>query len=389
MLKKFIQSLLITSVVCLSSCVSTVVSPSKNETVVKTNEEQEKKFNYISLLPEKVFIDDSNNGIAIYPDYILKIKNLELTDEKIPLVEKIQKVNYVSYSVDKDGDGILIYEVTYSPFYNERPSSDAFYMMKIEKNNFLKDTNKEIFVGNSDYLEHITQIDKNSFYFFYQEELLIDPDNPKESKLVLNTIKNYELKTYKFDKGYSNQLKSKIDNNGNGYYYYENNLDARIYLKEYKVVEKIIPKEESVGYIINDYLDNTGTGIIIYKKIGLYYQKVSNFKKIGNEEVLYDGNEVISDYKNGIFTFPVFINKSGNGVIFFSRRKIKEDDKSYIYTKKVEKFKVDKKETKLSETKKLLYANVKVNKNGNGLLLLLDLEGYILLQKVLNYEIEI
>ncbi|MFN8672695.1 MAG: hypothetical protein U0457_11535 [Candidatus Sericytochromatia bacterium] len=92
-------------------------------------------------IPINIYIDDNNNGIITYRNAIYKIKNLNLTNDKITLLdEELFNINNSIYYVNNKGNGVLVYSK--DSYKNEQVFPDEydfkynFYSMEIENNDF-------------------------------------------------------------------------------------------------------------------------------------------------------------------------------------------------------------------------------------------------------------
>ena len=179
------------------------------------------KFEYLGEKPERIFIDESDNGIVVFKNRICKIKNLSITNENVDLKDYDNRfpIGNVAYSVDKNGNGILIYsrdskaELIYDTVLKNY-SEKAYYFLNIKNNNFIVDSVQNIFYFSDTDIKIINFKNLNRIIYFLN----------KNNSLIFNYIENNKItKGNQIDndlKEAISNLKIDIDEKGNGSYSY-------------------------------------------------------------------------------------------------------------------------------------------------------------------------
>jgi hypothetical protein len=372
------------------------------------------KFQYLSGIPRRVFIDESNNGIILINNTIYKIKNLNITNEQLELKDNNNKhyINDISYSVDKDGDGILIYSrfiyENIAVFENSINIEDPFYLVNIEKNNFKTNSIKHIFDETSDneFEIKIINTSKNNHIIYYSNPYSDYVNDCSFCRSIkIKKISNDKIEEYTLDKDLNQTNKSfslNIDEKGNGLYLLNKTLDFKIF-----PINNFIKENEKLNIKIRDIKDDyigifqsasdiTGNGFIITfnTRYELYTQLFTNLKEISEKKLLINSIE-IADIRD---KNSADINKDGNGIIFMVKKtnyinkySTRGDYQySYLYTKKMNNLKVEDKEFKILDSNKYFYHDFNINEKGNGLVILAknNSENTFIAKKIINFEPE-
>lgn len=372
------------------------------------------KFQYLSGIPRRVFIDESNNGIILINNTIYKIKNLNITNEQLELKDNNNKhyINDISYSVDKDGDGILIYSrfiyENIAVFENSINIEDPFYLVNIEKNEFKTNSVKHIFDETSDNefeIKIINTSKNNHIIYYYNPYSDYVNDCSFCRSIKIKKISNDKIEEYTLDKDLNQTNKSfslNIDEKGNGLYLLNKTLDFKIF-----PINNFIKENEKLNIKIRDIKDDyigifqsasdiTGNGFIITfnTRYELYTQLFTNLKEISEKKLLINSIE-IADIRD---KNSADINKDGNGIIFMVKKtnyinkySTRGDYQySYLYTKKMNNLKVEDKEFKILDSNKYFYHDFNINQKGNGLVILAknNSENTFIAKKIINFEPE-
>lgn len=386
-----------------------------------------------------VFIDESNNGVIQYYNKICKIKNLNITNERIYLkdIDNNYSVHKIAYCIDVDGDGFLVYSRNLTEgiyLANDSASPlfvDHYYVMKINKNNFLSSSTKELF---EDFIAFSNKINiksfgKDNFVLNYQSELHHSSSYDFAHYISIVNSNNGKITKYNLssnDYSENEEAQVEIDKDGNGYLFYkERNSFKYFYLKKYVVGDEISDFEISKNHsdysnVIKNYLDSNGTGFVIFKKANkedqrskwvedldnnpsplpssyinnqendIFIRKFINFKPVTEEILFLETDELGNMEERKSIKDLISINKDGNGIIFFNKKNPKDKNTKstlYNYIKKVVNFKVENKEIKLLDLEKYDYYNFSINSSGNGLVVLTNYNNFIV-KKIVKYGVE-
>lgn len=383
------------------------------------------KFQYLSGIPRRVFIDESNNGIILINNIIYKIKNLNITNETIDLKDNNSKyyINDISYSVDKDGDGILIYSrfiyENIAVFENSINIEDPFYLVNIEKNNFKTNSVKHIFDETSDneFEIKIINTSKNNHIIYYSNPYSDYVNDCSFCRSIkIKKISNDKIEEYTLDKDLNQTNKSfslNIDEKGNGLYLLNKTLDFKIFsinnfIKENEKLNIQVMDKNEIKYpdLLKSNSDLNGNGFILFEKGNydrslknyrwdIYIKKFNDFKTILDKKLIFSSVDLNSIQRR---LSPIHIDEKGNGILFMLKKNLnstqdllkKNMDYSYLYTKKMNNLKVEDKEFKILDSNKYFYRDFNINQKGNGLVILAknDSENTFIAKKIINFEPE-
>lgn len=379
------------------------------------------KFQYLSEIPRNIFIDESNNRIILLNNTIYKIKDLNITNEKIELKDNNSKfyVGDVSYSVDKDGNGILIYSrINHEDIIVDERGINIeypFYSINIEKNQFKTNSVKHIFdeTSGNRFEIKIINLSKNNHIIYYYKQYYAG-DFYRDIKI--KKISNDKIEDYTLDKKLDSRNQSfslNIDEKGNGLYLSNTIIDFKIFSinnftkgDEKLSIQFMDIKDKIYTNLLQSNSDNNGNGYILFDKVdydrtlqnhkaNIYINKFNNFKASSDKELIFSSIDLNSIQRK---IYPINIDKNSNGIIFMLKRNIsltpdlpkKDMDYSYLYTRKITNLKVEDKEIKILDSNKYFYHDFKINEKGNGLAILSknDSENTFIVKKIINFEPE-
>ncbi|MFN8672785.1 MAG: hypothetical protein U0457_11985 [Candidatus Sericytochromatia bacterium] len=362
--------------------------------------EYEKKDILYNNTPLNIYIDTNDNGIIVYPKNIYKIKNLNITNEKLELNDPEKDFDIINtiYSINEYGNGILIYSRSkYKEKFviDRKPKvNNNFYLVNIENNKFYLEETKKIFednVGANSTIKLFNQ-DSNNFIIYYRNIYDNNLSYSSSSDIKIKKILKDMAIDLLIEKNSPEELISlNIDKEGLGWLFYFN---LRDYLYKINKTDNFIKKEPILINTNNNYnsidkfipyLDKNGNGfifIIKYERINtnIYLQRINNFTLASDVNLIFSSNDLVI---NANF----MVNENGNGVLFFYKNKDINNNFKYPYIKKINNFIVENKEIKLIDSNKYKYHDYYINKNGNGIIILTDEENFIF-KKIRNYEIE-
>lgn len=372
-------------------------------------------------IPTNIVIDDNDNGIISFRDEIIQIKNLEIAN-KILLKDQQEKdyVGNTSYSVDKDGNGILIYsrQGFYLDvyFYYSYPENNLIskyfnvfnnYAVKISKNNFLTNETKKIYATDIYYKNpNIIKFDKNNFLLSFLSDQYVKLEKIKNFNLEKPEVIEYNFliqPNFNYAGSYAIlDLNFNLDSQGNGWYCFKtgSNYDFKK-LEKYKIVYDINELAKGSNIIYNN-LDYYGNGYILNYKDDLdnnswtlSEQNINNFKKSGiNNKILKLKKNYYFPYFFSIDSKFINLNTNGNGIIFLNNDS-NINGKVSLIVKKFENFK-EVEESIISDNNRNYncYAS-SINNKGNGFLITQDYSNNttlgsksFILKRIKNYEVE-
>lgn len=371
--------------------------------------------------PTNIVIDENDNGIISFRDEIIQIKNLEIA-ERIVLKDPQEKsyVGSTAYSVDKNGDGILVYSrqdfYVDIYFYYAYPegSQDQYlsvfnnYAVKISKNKFLTDKTKKIYATDIYYKNpSIIQFDKDNFLLYFLSNQYVKLERIKNFNSEKPDVTEYNF-FYKHDFLYQDNyaildIALNLDSQGSGWYLFKlvgNYQFER--LENYKMVSSEVDELSKDSGIYYNNLDNKGNGYVVSYKYDekeksskLFYQNVNNFKKNSQKNEIYTSKkDYFLPYFYSIDSRFINLDKSGNGLIFLNKD-FYTKEKVGLVAKKIKDFK-DIGESSISSKDRNYncYAS-SINSKGNGFLITQDHSNNnkvgsksFLLKRIKNYEIE-
>lgn len=365
-------------------------------------------------MPRKVIINQDDSGLVVYNDSVYRINNLEIKKNRIPLNDSKSNygVGYVLSNEDDDNNN-LIYSRALKKYgdivlFSTFSFSAQFYTVKIPKKNPNVDVSKESFKDfgiqiNQDNNE-LSKINNNKSFFLYTKEI----DSYVKS-IILKVLNNGILESYEI---YNNKRldrpvynyervdfpKVNVDEYGNGFFsYYENNRDFVIYeLKNYEKKDSVYKEELSKSkYLlepVKNTLDPTGTGYIVYlakdtkhQNKKLFLNKFENFKKVEEKDLINMANKSLVNSK---------INKDGNGYLLIRNLKNKSEiDILDTYIKKIVNFEVVGTDNQILDENQPFkgYYDSSINEKGDGLIIFNgatpELSKDFKIVKIRNYEL--
>lgn len=383
--------------------------------------------------PTKAIIDNNNNGVISFGNKILKIKNLEITNQEIDLgsTNKNNRViSSMSYISNKEGDGFLIYSIDHIVEYLKREEYKEVlgikhYLIPIKRNEFLTKENKLVIdkdligksiVAYSDndvvYLAYLNNVREYTpgHYIFGDDGNLKGSFNIKKINL-----KNFNISEITIDKSRSrieidNELS--LDKNGDGFYSWSRPDLSKV--KDYKEISDNFKNTKDNNIFSSYFLDYEGNGLVIsdysnYKEREIFFSKYKNYERLSIDKIHIDstfkpaenfviegygesnrypllfGSFVpgIESYFNNILVSKYF-NKNGDGILFIEPY----DNSKGLYFQKLSSFKLsDKIEQILDKKSKFKYYDYALNENGNGLLFLTDGKTFKT-KKILNFQVQ-
>lgn len=348
-------------------------------------------------VPIDIFIDESDNGILVFKNKILRIKSLKIEDEIQLKDDSIIKNKYYPilnafYNVDNNGSGLLFYSrnTHYNTIGHENSdTSIPSYIIEIEKNEFNINTIKKNLEEPISKIFNIINYSKNNYDIYFETS---SKDNNIKHYLGIKKVRNNIMESYYIGnpeiKNISDKFNFYLDEKGNGWYS-DNNLAEKYSIISNYLLEKEIPINLN-EFLVSAYLDEKGNGFILRannegeSNFSLKKYYLSEFKE--NNKV-----DNILNLSNKYSFSNEFIKKNfksnGNGTILFQVEDNKEINSYSILMKVMKDFK-EQKEVFISKEISP-NCNFSINSKGNGFIIISN--KYIneyKIKKIINYEIQ-
>lgn len=348
-------------------------------------------------VPIDIFIDESDNGILVFKNKILRIKSLKIEDEIQLKDDSIIKNKYYPilnafYNVDNNGSGLLFYSrnTHYNTIGHENSdTSIPSYIIEIEKNEFNINTIKKNLEEPISKIFNIINYSKNNYDIYFETS---SKDNNIKHYLGIKKVRNNIMESYYIGKPEIKNISDKfnfyLDEKGNGWYS-DNNLTEKYSIVSNYSLEKEVPINLK-AFLVSAYLDEKGNGFIL--RVNNEGESNFSLKKYYLSE-FKENNKVdnILNLSNKYSFSNEFIKKNlksnGNGAMLFQV----EDNKkinSYSILMKVMKNFQEQKEVFISKEISP-NCNFSINSKGNGFIIISN--KYIneyKIKKIINYEIQ-
>lgn len=312
---------------------------SLNLSTIEVKLERESKEPIFNL---KSYINSKGNGIIVYNKYFKKISNFKVLEKEdiYYTSENKDSIAIVELNVNEDGNGFLI--------------TDKVVTCTTKDSSCLYDySSRKVFKINDFNIEN--DVTKNQF-----DSISIDSNGTGLGYIhnqLNDTIEYKAITRFNIDgisrilSSEKNKVKIKLDNKGNGFIFYFENIednDKKESILYVKKIESLVPEKSFIKvktFKIDDFinidevnlsLDSTGNGYIYFVKDKLYINNIVSYT-FSNQEEIFDLNSSINlqlnsngtsissyiDNINGIYSinYQIFSNNSFSNKVLVSTSK--------------------------------------------------------------------